>query len=553
MKTRLIHLTLACLLTPLAAQAQFTFVTNNGAITITRYIGSGGAVVIPDTTNGYPVVSIGANAFLNASSNMTSVTIPNSITSIGDRAFYTCYRLTSVTIPTSATNIGNSAFGGCSGLTSVTIPNSVTSIGDRAFYGCSGLTNISVAADNPSYSSANGVLFDKTQAILIQFPARQAGNYTIPNSVTNIGNGAFSGCTSLTNVTIPNGVTSIGQSAFSGCGLTSVTIPDSVTSMGESAFYYCTSLTNVIIGNGVTSIGNGAFGACLGLKSVTIGNSVTNIGDVAFSSCHALTSVVIGNSVTSIGNSAFYGCFVLTSVTIPNSVTSIGGSAFIYCYALTSVTIPNSVTSIGSQAFGGCRGLINISVAADNPAYSSVNGVLFDKTQTILIQFPGGRAGNYIIPNGVTRIAIYAFQYCHGLTSVTIPSSVTSIGDQAFYVCIGLTTITCLGNAPALGSFVFYDYALVYYYCGTSGWGGGWGGLPTVMLFAPRIAPGSAGVKPGGFGFTLTCLTNQTIVVEASANLVNWQPIWTNSLPGASAEFVDPKWLNHSNRFYRAR
>ena len=261
----------------------------------------------------------------------------------------------------------------------------------------------------------------------------------------------------------------------------------------------------------------------------------------------------MGNSVTRIGNSAFGSCWVLTSLTIPNGVTSIGGAAFGACHALTSVIIPNSVTSIGGQAFTGCSGLTSISVAADNPAYRSANGVLFDKTQAILLQFPAGRAGPYTIPNGVTRIANYGFYTCHGVTSVTIPSSVTSIGDQAFYLCSSLASLTFLGNAPALGSFVFRDYAVAYYYCGTSGWGAGYGGLPTVMLFAPRIAPGSAGVKPGGFGFTLACLTNQTIVVEASTNLANWQPIWTNASPGTSADFIDPESLHHPARFYRAR
>jgi hypothetical protein len=166
-----------------------------------------------------------------------------------------------------------------------------------------------------------------------------------------------------------------------------------------------------------------------------------------------------------------------------------------------------------------------------------------------------------ILGHSVSRIGTTAFLACTNLSSVTFPASVTRIEDAAFFACARLTNYTFLGNPPALirgfyeGNW-FSGYgtgAKVYYYCDTTGWGATFGYLPTVMLCPPQFAPGSASVKPGGFGFTLTRLTNQTIVVEASTNLVNWQPIWTNPPPGASTNFVDPEWLNHSNRFYRAR
>jgi hypothetical protein len=142
---------------------------------------------------------------------------------------------------------------------------------------------------------------------------------------------------------------------------------------------------------------------------------------------------------------------------------------------------------------------------------------------------------------------------------VTIPNSVTSIGQSAFRSCTSLTSLTFLGNAPNLGSSdVFYAVgagAVVYYYYGLTGWGPTYGGLPTVMLGAPapQVSTGSAGVKPGGFGFTVTGVVNQTIVVEASTNLTNWQSIWTNTLSAVSTNFVDPEWLNHPRRFYRLR
>ena len=163
------------------------------------------------------VTNIGAGAF-SACSSLTSVTIGNSVMSIGDHAFADCIGLTSVTIPNSVTHIGAGAFVSCIGLTSVTIPNSVTNIGDNAFLGCIGLTDINVSPDNANFSSGNGVLFNKDKTTLIKYPAgKQGASYTIPNSVTSIGEYAFYGCIGLTSVTIPANVTNIGQAAFFNC------------------------------------------------------------------------------------------------------------------------------------------------------------------------------------------------------------------------------------------------------------------------------------------------------------------------------------------------
>ena len=435
-------------------------------------------LTIPNT-----VTSIGKYAFKGLS-NLTVVHIPNSVTSIGEEAFSGCSSLTSVTIPNSVTSIGMDAFYGCSSLTSITVPESVTSIGYSAFGGCGSLESITLpfVGDKPQTEtdtdqSPFGYIFGRTdyEGAMLVWQYSNGNSYTsdyyIPKSLKTvvitssnyIPNGVFYGCTGLTSVTIPNSVTSIGNSAFDGCkGLASVDIPNSVTSIGNSAFNGCTGLTSVTIPNSVTSIGNSAFYHCSSLTTVTIPNSVTSIDIGAFCGCSGLTSITIPNSVTSIGNSAFNGCTGLTSVTIPNSVTSIGEYAFYGCTGLSSVTIPNSVTSIGNWAFNGCTGLTSVTIP--NSVTSIGNSTFYG---VLNINYTGSASGSPWSAKFANKIVDGDFVYSDtektqlvgyfgSSTDVAIPESVTSIGYSAFCFCRSLISISIPNSVTSIGMDAFY-------------------------------------------------------------------------------------------------
>jgi hypothetical protein len=223
------------------------------------------------------------------------------------------------------------------------------------------------------------------------------------------------------------------------------------------------TIPSTITGLPVTSIGSQAFSYCTNVISVAIPGSVTNIEHRAFFSCTSLASVTIPNSVISIEALAFAFCTNLASITIPNSVTSIGIWTFDGCSSLTSVTIGNSVTNIGEAPFSFCSSLTAITVDTNNPVYSSVDGVLFNKNQTTLIRCPGGKAGSYTVPNSVTSIeGSYGwsgegepFAYCTSLTNVTIGNSVTNIGEAAFHFCTSLTSITIPNSVASIGNETF--------------------------------------------------------------------------------------------------
>ena len=338
--------------------------------------------------------------YINENTEITDLTIPSGVTSIGDYAFHDCTGLTNVSIPSSVTSIGTEAFYGCTNLTNVNIPESVVSVEEEAF------------TNTPFFDNKTGLVYLGKVAYKYVGTMPENTNITIIDGTVTIAPSVFRYCTGLKSVTIPESVTSIGERAFENCeGLTSVNIPSSVTEIGNFAFIRCSGLTSVTIPESITSIGRSVFNSCSGLTSVTIPESVTSIGMYAFDGCTGLTSLTIPESVIDISEGAFFGCSGLTSLTIPGSVNSIGMSAFEECTGMTDLTILEGVVNIGEYAFYGCTGLTSAS-----------------------------------IPSTATNINKCAFRGCTSLTSVynysTTPQTITAkvfsiYEDATLYVPYG--------------------------------------------------------------------------------------------------------------------
>ena len=372
-------------------------VNADGNATITDFLGpvastSTGSydITIPEKLDDHPVTGLGESSFsgtyspdhpknytlLSFCNQIQSVTIPESVTSIGKSAFEDCSNLDSLTIKGVATSIGAYAFGSCTSLTSLSLVGSFQTIGDYAFVSC-GMTSLTIDA---TITSIEKYAFSSRSLTSLSLTGnvQKIGDYafyscpslktvTLPKSLTSIGSHAFDFCTilgSLGSIEIPGTVTEIGDFAFNNSGLTSVTIDEGVKSTGAYMFYKCGNLTTVTLPESLTTIANGSFAFCPNLNHVNIPARVTCIGDGAFSNCTSLSEITLQDGVKTIGADAFVSCKELTSITLPDSVTDIGKEAFQSCEGLESITIPKNVTTIEPDTFYWCFSLKDITLPA---------------------------------------------------------------------------------------------------------------------------------------------------------------------------------------------
>ena len=527
------------------------------------YLCSMSSIIIPNT-----VTSIGAHAF--SCSDLTTITIPNSVNSIGSYAFSSCTSLTSVTIsnsldslpyvfsnctnltsvsiPSSVTDL-TATFRGCTSLTSVNIPSSVTNM-DSTFYGCTSLTSINIPS---SVTNMESTFHGCTSLTSVNIPSSVTNmestfhgctsltSANIPSSVTNMAL-TFRGCTSLTSVNITSSVTDLTWTFYGCTSLTSVNIPSSVTNM-NSTFYGCTSLTSVNIPSSVTDMYCTFYG-CTSLTSANIPSSGTNM-TATFSGCTGLTSVTIPASVTILGDMMFADCSSLTSVVIPNSVTTLGNGVFYRCSSLTSIVIPNSVSLIREGAFRGCTGLSSVSLSTSINAIneetfygcSALTSISIPNSVTAI----GARAFSYCrglttlwLSNSVDTIAGGAFYGCSSLTSLIIPASVEMIGNNAFNDCTGLSSITMLGTVPpTIGNQSIPAEPIIIIPCfSLNSYQSSWGTSYTFQEVLPQldIALSVNNESAGDVGVVEGISCDSTYVISATANYGYHFTHWTGGV-----------------------
>lgn len=353
---------------------------------------------------------IGDGAF-NLCSGLKSIDIPEGVELVGDGAFSECSSLARVTLPKSTKSIGANAFQGCIALLEVRLPEGLEHLGRNAFYGCEKLLRFEMEnASSDKFMELGGVVFSKDGRSLLLCPEGKSGEYVVPHGVEAIGDGAFQGCSQLTEVRLPRELTIIGESAFQSCS---------------------------------------------GLKSMAIPDGVKRISDYAFSGCRGMVELKLPSRLESIGEYAFAECEALSRMRIPDGVEELSRGTLAGCSQLVSLSIPSSMTAFRVDALTGCKDIMELRVATGNTAFEEQDGVLYSKDRKTLVYCPASRGGEFKIPDGVETIGQGAFYNCEGLTRVEIPRSVTSIGAFAFYNCSGLKGVKIPEGVKAIRNNTF--------------------------------------------------------------------------------------------------
>lgn len=540
-----------------------------------------------------------------AGSNIWRATLGANISNIGYNAFAECVNLEEVNIPASVQVIGSDAFRGTAKLATITIGSGVTQIGSGAFYD----SGIQEADLGDALTDIGAWAFQRTEALT---------SVRFGEALVNIGMGAFAG-SSISNAPLTGAIQSIGNDAFNGAtSLWHVAIGENVTSIGRNAFRRTLQLESFDVhpDNAHYKVEDGFLlskdGSVLlqtplgsGMISNVVPGTVQTINEGSFAFHPTLQSVTIPGSVRTVEDWSFSAMSNLSRIDVEEGLESIGSYAFAWT-GVREVNVPASVTSIGAQAFYRTALNSNFYVSAANPAFSSPDGVLFNKDETVLIQYPPGRAGDYTVPgsttsigirafeganyltgvsipgsvteikdstflgckklttviisNGVGQIGISAFRGCDHLTSVTIPASVTQVGSRAFEACTSLRSVLFQGDAPTLvGSTFFHNSpnATIYRLAGASGWpdeGETWAGV-TTSAGLPPIDAGTMTADATGVRFNLGWANSPDFVVEAASDLrtPNWVAIDTNTGNVAENVFFDGSAGMHSQRVYRVR
>lgn len=357
---------------------------------IMEYIGVGGVGPDPYTEKLYPANEMPnfSICFLDFNLTLTTLILPKSLKSIASLAFYNCRNLTNLSMYDSLISIGENAFNECGALTNITIPKNVTFIASSAFTNCLKILTYSVNTENLKYKSLDGVLYDKNMTVLYAYPSAKVGDFSIPETITSIGNSAFCNCTNLTNIVIPNSVTEIGAMAFMRCtAINSIVIPNKVKRINNNCFQFCNYLSAIKMPDSLQYIGDYAFSVCEFLSNIVIPKKVSYIGNYAFAQCTNLSSITLPDSIKTFGEWMFNSCINLKEIIIPDAVDSIKYGAFQSCNKLQNLKIGKNVTYIDSRCFVDCVSLKSIYAYPTKPVDLSLSADVFlnvNKTNCVL-------------------------------------------------------------------------------------------------------------------------------------------------------------------------